>query len=58
MNKCANGKIVSMTAEEIEELERQAAEMPPVEPTPEERILALEGLTDNIVLFMAELIGG
>ena len=31
-----------MTAEEIAELERLAAEMPTPEPTPEERLTALE----------------
>lgn len=44
------------TPEEIEEFERQQAEMP--EPTPEERLDALETTTDDIVLLMAELIGG
>lgn len=37
-----NGIIREMTAEEIAELERLAAELPPIEPTPEERIAALE----------------
>ena len=42
MKKCLNGKIVEMTAEEIAELERMAAEMPEREPTAEERIAELE----------------
>lgn len=37
-----NGKAVPVTAEEIAEMERQAAEILPSEPTPEERIAALE----------------
>lgn len=47
-----------LTEEEIEEVRKQATEMPPPEPTQEERISALEGLTDDIVLFMADIIGG
>ena len=37
-----NGIIRDMTAEEIAELEKLAAEQPAPEPTPEERIAALE----------------
>ena len=37
-----NGIIRDMTPEEIAELERLAAEAPAPEPTPEERIAALE----------------
>lgn len=37
-----NGIIREMTAEEIAEIEKLAAEMPAPEPTPEERIAALE----------------
>ena len=46
------------TQEEIGEIERQKAEMPEPEPTPEERLDALETVTDDIVLLMADLIGG
>lgn len=46
------------TPEEIAELERQQAEMPEPEPSPEERLAELEATTDDIVLLMAELIGG
>ena len=42
MKICENGIIRDMTVEEIAELERLAAEMPAPEPTPEERIAALE----------------
>ncbi len=43
-----NGIIRDMTPEEIAELEKLAAEQPAPEPTPEERIAALE--KDNVEL--------
>lgn len=46
------------TPEEIAEFERQQSELPPPEPTPEERLDTLETTTDDIILMMAELIGG
>lgn len=42
MKKYVNGEYIDMTAEEITELEKLATEMPTPEPTPEERIAALE----------------
>lgn len=42
MKKYENGITRDMTAEEIAELEKLAAEQPVPEPTPEERIAALE----------------
>ena len=42
MRICENGIYRNMTAEEIAELEKLAAEAPAPEPTPEERIAALE----------------
>ena len=42
MKMCENGIIRDMTAEEIAELERLAAEQSALEPTPEERIATLE----------------
>lgn len=42
MKICENGIVRDMTAEEIAELEKLAAEVPPPEPTAEERIAALE----------------
>ena len=42
MKICENGIIRDMTPEEIAELEKLAAEMPAPEPSPEERITALE----------------
>lgn len=49
---------VEMTAEEIAEFERQQAELPEPEPTPEERLNTLETTTDDIVLMLADIIGG
>lgn len=42
MKKYVNGEYIEMTAEEIAELEKLAAEIPASEPTPEERMAALE----------------
>lgn len=42
MRICENGIYRDMTAEEIAELEKLVTEMPAPEPTPEERIAALE----------------
>lgn len=49
---------VEMTAEEIAELEGIQAQIPKPAPTPEERLDVLEGTTDDIILMMADLIGG
>ena len=49
---------VEMTADEIAELEAIQAQMPEPVPTPEERLDTLEGTTDDIILMMADLIGG
>lgn len=42
MRICENGIYRDMTADEIAELEKLSAEAPAPEPTPEERIAALE----------------
>lgn len=42
MKICENGVYRDMTAEEVAELEKVAAEQPAPEPTPEERIVVLE----------------
>lgn len=42
MRICENGVYRDMTAEEVAELEKLAAEAPAPEPSPEERIAALE----------------
>lgn len=47
-----------MTPEEIAEMEKIHEEMPEPEPTPEERISTLEVTTDDIVLMLADIIGG
>lgn len=47
-----------MTPEEIAEAERLQAEIPEPEPTPEERLDTLETTTDDIVLMLADIIGG
>ena len=53
------GKVYrDMTPEEIAEAERLQADMPEPEPTPEERLDTLETTTDDIVLMLADIIGG
>ena len=47
-----------MTPEEIAEAEKVQAEMPEPEPTPGERLDTLETTTDDIVLMLADIIGG
>lgn len=42
MRICVNGIYRDMTAEEVAELEKLAAEQPAPEPSPEDRIAALE----------------
>lgn len=49
---------VEMTANEIAEMEAMIAQMPQPVPTPEQRLDVLEGTTDDIILMMADLIGG
>lgn len=46
------------TPEEIAEFERMQAEIPESEPTPEERLSTLETTTDDLILMMADMIGG
>lgn len=38
MRKCVDGVYLDMTAEEVAEMERLAAELPPPEPSAEERL--------------------
>ncbi len=47
-----------MTADEIAKFEAMRAQTPKPIPTPEERLDVLEGTTDDIILMMADLIGG
>lgn len=49
---------VEMTADEIAEMETMMAQMPEPAPTPEQRLDALESTSDDIILMMADLIGG
>lgn len=49
---------VEMTAEEIAELETMQVNTPAPSPMPEERLGTLENTTDDIILMMADLIGG
>ena len=49
---------VEMTADEIAELEAMQANIPTPSPTPEQRLDVLENTTDDIILMMADLIGG
>lgn len=52
---CVNGEIRET---EIEEFDESQSEMPEPEPTPEERLDALETTTEDMILLMADLIGG
>lgn len=58
MKKCVNGEYIDMTAEEIAELEKLATEMPAPEPTPEERIAALEKDNAELREAMEALLSG
>ena len=53
-----DGVTRDMTPEEIAEYERIQANLPVPAPTPEQRLDVLENTTDDIVLMMADLIGG
>lgn len=56
-----NGVTREMSPDEIAEMERLAAEMPKPEPTPEERLAALEaaGLERDMALMeLAEMLAG
>ena len=58
--ECRNGKMVyrDSTLEEDTEFERMKAEMSEPETTPDERLNVLEATMDDIILLMADLIGG
>lgn len=58
MRICENGIYRDMTAEEIAELEKLATEMPAPEPTPEERIAALEKDNAELRETMEALLSG
>ena len=58
MKICENGIIRDMSAEEVAELEKLATEMPAPEPTPEERIAALEKDNAELREAMEALLSG
>ena len=60
MKALINGVTREMTSDEITEWENAIEDTSafPKEPTQEERITALEATTDDMILMMAELIGG
>lgn len=58
MKICENGIYRDMTAEEIAELEKLATEMPAPDPTPEERIAALEKDNAELREAMEALLSG
>lgn len=58
MKAYTNGIIRDMTVEEIAELEKLAAEAPAPEPTPEERIAALEKDNAELREAMEALLSG
>lgn len=47
-----------MTADEIAKFETTLAQTPKPIPTPGQRLNVLEGTTDDMILIMADLIGG
>ena len=53
-----NGVVRDMTAEEVAELEKLAAEQPAPDPTPEERIAALEQDNAELREAMEALLSG
>lgn len=58
MKKYENGVYRNMTAEEVAELEKLAAEQPAPEPSPEERIAALEQDNAELREAMEALLSG
>jgi hypothetical protein len=53
-----NGIVREMTAEEIAEMERMAAEMPQPDPTPEERLAKLEAENADLKEALNMLLSG
>lgn len=58
MKKYVNGEYIDMTADEIAEFEKLAAEQPVPEPSPEERIAALEQANAELREAMEALLSG
>lgn len=55
MNMCENGVIGSMSPEEIAELNRWQAEVPELEPTPDDRIAELEAQNQVLIECLMEM---
>lgn len=58
MKKFVNGEYIDMTPAEVAELEKLATEMPAPEPSPEERIAALEKDNAELREAMEALLSG
>lgn len=58
MRKYVNGEYIDMTPAEIAELEKLATEMPVPDPSPEERIAALEKDNAELREAMEALLSG
>lgn len=58
MKKYVNGEYIDMTPAEIAELEKLATEMPVPDPSPEERIAALEKDNAELREAMEALLSG
>ena len=55
MNMCENGVIRPMSPEEIAELNRWQAEVPELEPTPDDRIAELEAQNQVLIEYLMEM---
>ena len=55
MNMCENGVIRPMSPEEIAELNRQQAEVPESEPTPDDRIAELEAQNQELTELLNQM---
>lgn len=55
MKICENGFIREMTTDEIAEFERQQAELPEPEPSPEERLAELEAQNQMLTQCLMEM---
>ena len=58
VDRSGNAVTRDMTPEEEETYRKEKNAIPEPEPSPEERLGALETTTDDMILLMAELIGG
>ena len=62
MKKYEHGQVVELTKEEIDEINARLARIPSEAPAPtptiEERVESLENTSNDVILMIAELIGG